>query len=77
MSSRGALATVTLLGGLVPEVLGGQVATPRPPSELSPTRWGVVYDVPATRVTVEQDLPFLRDPPWSSSMPSGTGRTIE
>ena len=40
------------------------MATPlvaqQPQSDLAPTRWGVVYDVPATReVTVRQDIPFL------------------
>ncbi len=30
-------------------------------SELSPTRWGVVYDIPATaRVVVKEDIPFLQ-----------------
>lgn len=31
------------------------------PSELNPTRWGVVYDIPATtRVVVKEDIPFLK-----------------
>lgn len=39
----------------------GIAQSPPPPSELSPTRWGVVYDIPATsRVTVQEDIPFLR-----------------
>lgn len=37
--------------------LGAQQAS----SELSPTHWGVVYDVPATkRVTLRPDIPYLR-----------------
>ena len=37
-------------------------ATQPPPSPLRPTQWGVVYDVPATRlVKVRTDIPYLRD----------------
>jgi Flp pilus assembly protein TadD/dienelactone hydrolase len=62
MSPYRVLFVLGLSALVVADARAQQPQTPSAASPLVPTRWGVVYDVPATRrVTMRADVPYLSD----------------